>query len=108
MKHSLRQAFLLLFSLTLLTGFLYPLSITCISQAIFPRQANGSLIMINGRIMGSELIGQPFEASRYFRARPSATAPFSYNSSASTGSNWGPSSAEFIKIVGLLPIEWIK
>jgi len=97
MKHHLRQAFLLLFSLILLTGFFYPLVITCISQVIFPRQANGSLIMVNG--MGSELIGQPFEDSRYFRARPSATAPFPYNSSASTGSNWGPSNAEFIKIV---------
>jgi K+-transporting ATPase ATPase C chain len=99
MKHLLRQAVTLLFSLTLLTGFLYPLSITGLSQAIFPRQANGNLIMVNGRLMGSELIGQPFEAPRYFRARPSATAPFPYNSSASTGSNWGPSSAEFIKIV---------
>jgi len=99
MKHHLRQAFLLLLSLILLTGFFYPLFITGLSQAIFPRQANGSLIMINGRLMGSELIGQPFEDPRYFRARPSATAPFPYNSAASTGSNWGPSSAEFIKIV---------
>jgi K+-transporting ATPase ATPase C chain len=99
MKHLLRQAVLLLIFLTLLTGFLYPLSITGVSRAIFPHQANGSLIMVNGRLMGSELIGQPFEALRYFRARPSATAPFPYNSAASTGSNWSPSSTELIKIV---------
>jgi K+-transporting ATPase ATPase C chain len=99
MKHLLRQAFLLLLSLILLTGFLYPLSITGISHVIFPYQADGSLIMVNGLLMGSELIGQPFEAARYFRARPSATVPFPYNSAASTGSNWGPSSDEFMNIV---------
>jgi len=99
MKHLLRQAVRLLIFLTLLTGLIYPLVITGLSQVLFPRQANGNLIMVNGRLMGSALIGQPFENPRYFRARPSATAPFPYNSSASTGSNWGPSSAEFIKIV---------
>ncbi|PKN71248.1 MAG: potassium-transporting ATPase subunit C [Chloroflexi bacterium HGW-Chloroflexi-5] len=99
MKHLLRQAFLLLFFLTLLTGFLYPLFITGLSQAIFPRQANGSLILGNSRLVGSDLIGQPFTSPRYFWGRPSATAPFPYNSTASTGSNWGPSSAEFMKIV---------
>jgi K+-transporting ATPase ATPase C chain len=99
MKHFLRQAFLLLFFLILLTGFFYPLFITVLSQAIFPRQANGSLIMVNGKLMGSELIGQPFTSRRYFWTRPSATSPFPYNSAASTGSNWGPSSTEFMKIV---------
>lgn len=99
MKHLLRQAVRLLIFLTLLTGLIYPLVITGLSQVLFPRQANGNLIMVNGRLMGSELIGQPFEDPRYFRTRPSATAPFPYNSAASTGSNWGPSSAEFIKIV---------
>jgi K+-transporting ATPase ATPase C chain len=99
MKHHLRQAFLLLLSLILLTGFFYPLFITGLSQVIFPRQANGSLILVNGRLMGSEFIGQPFTSPRYFYSRPSATAPFPYNSAASTGSNWGPSSAEFMKIV---------
>jgi len=99
MKHLLRQAVRLLIFLTLLIGLIYPLVLSGLSQVLFPRQANGSLIMVNGRLMGSELIGQPFEDPRYFRARPSATAPFPYNSAASTGSNWGPSSAEFIKIV---------
>jgi len=99
MKSCLRQALSLLFSMILLTGLLYPLLITGVSQAIFPRQANGSLVVVNGRIAGSELIGQPFASPRYFWARPSATAPFPYNSAASTGSNWGPSSAELIKQV---------
>jgi K+-transporting ATPase ATPase C chain len=88
---------MLLFAMTVLTGFIYPLAMTGLAQALFPDRANGSLIVIKGRLMGSELIGQPFAGPRYFWSRPSATAPFPCNSTASSGSNWGPSNTEFIK-----------
>src|SRR5262245_40332233 len=79
----------MLLVLTLLTGVLYPLAVTGIAQAVFPRQARGSLIVRDGRVLGSSLIGQPFSSARYFWSRPSATTPV-YNAMASTGSNLGP------------------
>ena len=75
--------------LTLVTGILYPLAVTGIARLVFPRQAAGSLIVRDGRVIGSRLIGQPFSSSRYFWSRPSATAP-AYNGAASSGSNLGP------------------
>lgn len=75
--------------LTLVTGVLYPLVVTGIARLVFPRQAAGSLIVRDGRLLGSRLIGQPFSSARYFWSRPSATAP-AYNGAASTGSNLGP------------------
>jgi K+-transporting ATPase ATPase C chain len=74
---------------TLLTGILYPLLITGIAQVVFPHQANGSLIGQNGRIIGSELVGQQFDDPHYFWGRLSATSPYPYNAASSTGSNLG-------------------
>ena len=91
MRSQLRPAIVLLAIFTLLTGVIYPLVVTGISQLVFPRQANGSLIVQNGQVVGSKLIGQSFEDPRYFWGRLSATSPYPYNASASTGSNLAPS-----------------
>jgi K+-transporting ATPase ATPase C chain len=91
MWQSIRTALLLLFVMTLLTGVVYPLAVTGFAQALFPRQANGSLIKINQEKSASELVGQPFSEPRYFWGRPSATIPVAYNGASSTGSNLGPS-----------------
>jgi K+-transporting ATPase ATPase C chain len=86
----LRPAILSLILLTALTGIVYPLVVTGIAQVVFPRQASGSLIVKDGKAVGSELIGQPFDAPKYFWGRPSATSPFPNNAGASSGSNQGP------------------
>ena len=70
--------------LTLLTGVAYPLVVTGIAQVVFPTQANGSLIVRDGKVVGSSLIGQPFDDPKYFWGRLSATAPFAYNAGASS------------------------
>jgi len=89
LKH-LRIAIVALLFFTVLTGLAYPLVVTGIGQVLFPGNANGSLIKENGKIVGSELIGQPFSDPRYFWSRLSATGPFPYNAAASSGSNYGP------------------
>ena len=94
-----KPALRLLLVLTALTGVIYPLALTGIAQIIFPTQANGTLIEQDGKAIGSQLIGQPFDDPRYFWGRPSATSSFPYNAAASSGSNLGPSSAELREIV---------
>lgn len=92
MWRELRPALMALLVFTLLTGLLYPLAVTLLAQAAFPEQARGSLIVRNGRPIGSSLIGQSFDDPKYFWGRPSATGPFAYNAAASSGSNLGPTS----------------
>ncbi|MBA2077327.1 potassium-transporting ATPase subunit KdpC [Rhodanobacter sp. PCA2] len=86
-----RPALSLLILLTVVTGVAYPLAVTGLAQALFPRQANGSLVERAGKPVGSSLIGQDFSDAKYFWARPSATAPMPDNGTASGGSNLGPS-----------------
>lgn len=90
MKNQLRPAIVLFILLTAITGVAYPLLITAIAQTAFPEEANGSLIVKDGKQIGSSLIGQSFSDPAYFWGRPSATAPTPYNGAASGGSNLGP------------------
>ena len=99
MKEHLRPALSMLLVLTLLTGVVYPLTVTGLAQLVFPQQANGSLIVRDGKVIGSELIGQHFDDPKYFWGRPSATSPFPYNAAASSGSNLGPTNPALIEAV---------
>ncbi len=90
MRSLIRPAVVLFLVFTVLTGFLYPLAITGIAQAAFPHAASGSLLMRDGKPIGSSLIGQNFSDPKYFWGRPSATSPQPYAGTASTGSNLGP------------------
>ena len=94
-----KRAILLLMALTVLTGFLYPLVVLGLGKLFFPWQANGSLLTEQGRVVGSLRIGQTFSSPKYFWGRPSATSPYPYNGSASTGSNAGPSNESFRALV---------
>ena len=91
MLSELRRAVTMLIAMTLITGVAYPLLVTAIGQAAFHAKATGSLIERDGRVVGSELIGQPFADPKHFWSRASATSPYPYNASASSGSNLGPS-----------------
>jgi K+-transporting ATPase ATPase C chain len=103
MLREIRPAIVLLLGLTLITGVAYPLAITGVAGAIFPKQAEGSLIEMDGKVVGSALIGQEFKSDKYFHGRPSATVapdpndssktvPAPYNAANSGGSNLGPTS----------------
>jgi K+-transporting ATPase ATPase C chain len=90
MMRILRQAIACLLVFTVITGIVYPVVITGVAQLVLPHQANGSLILNNGKVTGSELIGQSFSSPKYFWSRPSATTPIGYNAAGSSGSNLGP------------------
>lgn len=90
MLRSFRESFLMLVVLTIVTGVVYPLLVTGIGESLFRDKARGSIIEVDGRAIGSALIGQPFSDPAYFWGRPSATAPMPYNAGASSGSNQGP------------------
>ena len=94
-----KSAAMLFLLLTAIAGFVYPLAVYGIAQAAFPQQANGSLIEHNDHTIGSALIGQQFDAAKYFQGRPSATTPAPYNPMSSGGSNLGPSNPALIDAV---------
>lgn len=100
------QAIRLFVLLTLLTGLGYPLLVTGLAQLFFPHRANGSLIVQNGLTIGSELIGQAFDAPVYFWGRPSATTPFPYNPDVSTGSNLGPTNPALQESIAQRLARW--
>jgi len=91
-----RPAAVLLAVLTLLTGVAYPLLVTGIARVLFPARASGSLLVVNGKARGSELIGQEFSSPRYFWGRLSATSRVPYDASASSGSNLGPTNPALV------------
>jgi K+-transporting ATPase ATPase C chain len=90
MNALIRPAVSLFVVLTVVTGVVYPLAVTGVARAAFPEQAGGSLIVQDGKTLGSSLIGQSFTDPKYFWGRPSATAPMAYNGQGSAGSNLGP------------------
>jgi K+-transporting ATPase ATPase C chain len=97
MLKMIRTVFMSLMVFTILTGMIYPLAVTGLAQLLFPAQANGSIIQKNGRSVGSALIGQPFDDPKYFWGRLSSTAPFPYNSAASSGSNLAQSNPALVE-----------
>ena len=90
MLRQLFTAVLMFVVLTILTGIIYPFAVTGVAWVGFPRQARGSLLVEDGKIVGSSLIGQHFDDPKYFWGRLSATGPFPYNGATSSGSNLGP------------------
>ena len=99
MKALMRPAVILLTLFTILTGLIYPLVVNGIAQLLFPYQANGGLIVKNGQVVGSSLIGQSFDDPKYFWGRLSATEPFPDNAAASSGSNNGPTNPALLEAV---------
>lgn len=90
MRSNLRPAAVLFAVLSLITGVVYPAFVTGVATVLFPDAARGSLVSVDGKAVGSALVGQPFSAERFFWGRPSATGPAPYNAASSSGSNQGP------------------
>lgn len=99
MRRTLLQSVLVLLVLTLVTGIVYPLIVTGVAQLCCRAQAHGSLIERDGQLVGSALLGQPFDQPKYFWGRPSATTPQPYNGASSSGSNLGPTNQAQIDAV---------
>ncbi len=96
MWRQIRPAFRIVLAFTVLTGLVYPGLVTAVCQVLFPSKANGSLVTVNGKIMGSSLIGQNFSKPEYFQPRPSAAGNDGYDAVASGGSNYGPTNQKLI------------
>jgi K+-transporting ATPase ATPase C chain len=94
-----RRSLVCLSALILVTGLVYPLLITAVGYVVFPHRSQGSLLVRGGKIVGLELIGQPFESPKYFWSRPSATAPVPYHAGTSGGSNLGPTNPKLMEAV---------
>lgn len=99
MTSQLRPALTIFAALTLICGVAYPLAVTGIGSAVFPAQANGSIVEVNGKAIGSSLIGQAFTSPHYFWGRPSATAPMPNNAAGSGGANQGPTNPALLDAV---------
>jgi K+-transporting ATPase ATPase C chain len=99
MWNYLKSGLAMLVLMTVITGVAYPLLVTVAAQTFMPRQANGSLVIRNNKPIGSELIGQAFSRPEYFWSRPSATSPYPYNASSSSGSNQGPTNPALLDAV---------
>jgi len=96
MKKNILVAIWMTLATTVLLGIVYPIVVTGLAQVLFPRQANGELIRANGKIIGSQLIGQPFTSRAYFYSRPSAAGAAGYDPTASGGSNLGPTNKSLL------------
>jgi K+-transporting ATPase ATPase C chain len=97
LRHVLWPAFAVLLALTIVTGVIYPAVVTAVAQVAFPNQANGSMIVVDGKTLGSSLIGQGFSDPQYFWGRPSAAGADGYDASSSAGSQLGPTNPKLIE-----------
>jgi K+-transporting ATPase ATPase C chain len=99
MRRQILPALMMTIAMIILTGLAYPLVVTGVAQGLFNSRANGSLVKVNGTVVGSSLLGQNFTKAKYFQPRPSATGTSAYNGLASGASNLGPSNPDLLKTV---------